>query len=54
MLQAVLDRCDQFYQSKSNWQSMFTAGLLDDEILDWLFDQFTQSGRAPNGPLASI
>lgn len=54
ILQAELERCDQFYQSKNNWQSVFTAGLLDDDILDWLFDRFAQPGRAPNGPLASV
>ena len=53
VLQAELERSDEFYDSRNNWQSVFLAGLLDDDVLDWLYERFAHPARRPNGPLAN-
>lgn len=42
---------DEALGSRNNWQSIFLGGLLDDDVVDWLFAAFHQPGRGPNGPL---
>ncbi|AKC86305.1 hypothetical protein WQ53_05470 [Pseudoxanthomonas suwonensis] len=51
LLEAELDRQDDSYESRNNWQSMFVAGLLDPPILQWLFAHLTRPGRHPDEPL---
>ncbi|TIW22876.1 MAG: hypothetical protein E5V65_02780 [Mesorhizobium sp.] len=53
ILQNELTRCDGFHESRNNWLSMFVAGLLDDDVLDWLYDQFSRPGRQANDPLVN-
>jgi hypothetical protein len=50
-LQKELTRLDDFHESKNNWLSMFVFGLLDDDVLDWLYDRFSRPGRQPDDPL---
>lgn len=42
---------DEDKVSKNSWESMFVSGLLDQHVIDWLFMQLTQPGRAPDAPL---
>lgn len=42
---------DETLGSKNSWQSMLLSGLLDGDVIDWLFASFHRPGRAPNGPL---
>ena len=51
ILEAELERRDEFYDGFNNWESVFMTALLDDHLVDWLFDRFSQAGRAPGGPL---
>lgn len=46
-----LHRQDDTFGSRNNWRSVFLAGLLDNQTLDWLFAAFDQPGREPDGPL---
>ena len=39
------------HMGKNNWDSMFIAGLLRQEVLVWLFDRFNQQGRVEDAPL---
>lgn len=53
ILIAELDRQDDTYGSRNNWRSAFLAGLLDDPMLDWLFDAFQRPGWESDGPLVA-
>lgn len=46
-----LSLLDDQHGSKNNWASVFVAGLLDDEVCNWLFQQLNAPGRAPDAPL---
>jgi len=50
-LERELERRDEFYDGFNNWESIFMTALLEDHIVDWLFDRFSRPGRAPGGPL---
>ena len=54
-LKAILEfernRQDITHGSKNNWQSVFLSGLLEDDVLDWLFAAFARPGRGADGPL---
>lgn len=50
-LRRELDRLDEFHDSRNNWNSIFLAGLLDDDVLDWLFARFNSPGRTPDSSL---
>jgi hypothetical protein len=54
VLQKELMRLDEFHESKNNWLSMFMFGLLDPDVLDWLYVQFSRPGRQADGPLLTI
>ena len=45
---------DESTGSKNSWGSMLLSGLLDNAVVDWLFDALSAPGRDPNGPLVSI
>ena len=45
---------DEALGSRNSWESIFISGLLDDDVVDWLFAAFHRPGRAPNGPLVSV
>lgn len=51
ILEKELDMLDDKHQSKNNWNSMFLAGLLDQHVLHWLFQQLHAPSRLPNDPL---
>lgn len=51
ILQMELAAHDDRYRSKNNWASIFVHGLLDEDVLDWLFDAFNRPGRMPGAPL---
>ncbi|KHS69197.1 hypothetical protein RC77_09405 [Pectobacterium brasiliense] len=51
ILEEELDMLDDTHRSKNNWNSIFMAGLLDPNVLHWLFQQIHILGRPPNGPL---
>lgn len=54
-LQATLTRelemLDKHHKGKNNWNSVFVQGLLEDDVLRWLFDRLTAPGRASKDPL---
>lgn len=45
------DRIDRSRGSKNNWDSVFISGLLDEHVLDWLFEKFSHPGRLSNSSL---
>jgi hypothetical protein len=51
ILARELERLDDVHDGKNNWNSIFMAGLLDDEVVDWLYDKFSRPDRVPNSPL---
>ena len=42
---------DEALGSRNSWHSILLSGLLEDDVVDWLFAAFHRPGRAPNGPL---
>jgi hypothetical protein len=44
-LEGELDRLDDEHRSKNNWNSIFVAGLLADDVLNWLYARLTIPGR---------
>lgn len=46
-----LDLLDSHRKGKNNWESVFVSGLLDEDVLQWLFERLTAPGRLPDGPL---
>lgn len=53
ILTGELDRQDDTHGSKNNWRSVFIAGLLDDDILNWLFAAFARPDWKPDGSLVN-
>lgn len=51
ILEHQLENFDDFHESKNNWNSMFVMGLLDDDVIDWIFARFSLPGRLPNSSL---
>lgn len=51
ILEEELDMLDDQHRGKNNWNSTFVAGLLDRNVLLWLFQRMYTPGRLPNGPL---
>lgn len=51
ILTGELDRQDNTHGSRNNWRSVFIAGLLDDDILNWLLAGFERPDWEPDGPL---
>lgn len=51
ILEAELERLDEHHESLNSWDSVFAAGLLDDDVVDWLFSKFSAPGRAPGQAL---
>jgi 5-methylcytosine-specific restriction endonuclease McrA len=45
------DRVDNSRDSKNNWDSVFRSGLLDSDVIDWLYARFARPGRLPNTSL---
>lgn len=45
ILEAERDRLDDARDSKNNWDSIFITGLLDDHVVDWLFERLTDPLR---------
>lgn len=45
------DRIDESRESKNNWDSVFLNGLLDDDVLNWLYGRFSRAARRPGGTL---
>lgn len=41
-----LERCDAAYDGPNNWDSLFMMAILEDHVVDWLFDRFCRPGRA--------
>jgi len=50
-LEEELDMLDDQHRGKNTWNSTFVAGLLERDVLLWLFWQMYTPGRLPNGPL---
>jgi hypothetical protein len=54
-LQAALGRelemLDGHHKGRNNWNSVFVHGLMDNEVLNWLFARLTAPGREPRDPL---
>lgn len=51
ILQRELERLDDIHDGRNNWNSIFVAGLLDPDVLTWLFTGFGRAGRQPDGSL---
>lgn len=51
LIQEELDLVDEAHMGKNNWDSIFVAGLLHQDVLVWLFDRFNQQDRVEDGPL---
>ncbi|WBO22725.1 hypothetical protein [Sphingomonas abietis] len=51
MIQNERDRTDDARESRNNWDSVYLSGLLDDDVIDWLYQQIGRPGRRPGGPL---
>ena len=45
------DMLDRHRKGKNNWESAFVSGLLDEDVLQWLFARLAAPGRLPDGPL---
>ncbi|UQA72236.1 hypothetical protein [Stenotrophomonas maltophilia] len=46
-----LEMLDDMHESKNNWMSVFVAGLLEEEVVAWLFDALNNPNRCHDGPL---
>lgn len=44
-------RVDYQRSSRNNWDSIFLSGLLEPEVIVWLYARLTILGRLPNAPL---
>lgn len=51
MIRSERDRTDESRESRNNWDSVFLTGLLDDDVLDWLYGRFSRGGRRPGSTL---
>jgi hypothetical protein len=45
------ERNDDYRDSKNNWDSIFLSGLLDADVIDWIFATMSRPGRSANCPL---
>lgn len=54
ILEEELATQDEAYESKNSWYSMFAAGLLDADVIDWLYLRLSQPGRADNAELVGV
>lgn len=45
------DRVDYLRESKNNWDSVFLSGLLDLDVVSWLFARISRPGRLPGSAL---
>lgn len=54
ILEEELNTVDAARESKNNWDSIFLAGLLDDPVVDWLFQRLSNPGRIPNSALDTV
>lgn len=50
-LEMELEDLDDSFYAKNNWNSIFVAGLLDEPVVDWLFQCVQRPGYELNGPL---
>ncbi|VVE04852.1 hypothetical protein PHO31112_02328 [Pandoraea horticolens] len=50
-LRRELEMLDRHHKGRNNWDSVFIHGLMQDDVLDWLFACLTRPGRAQNDPL---
>jgi len=53
-LEKELFRLDEFHESRNNWLSIFVCGLLDEDVLEWLYAQFSRPGRFRDDPLLTV
>ncbi|MEE4454402.1 HNH endonuclease signature motif containing protein [Novosphingobium resinovorum] len=51
VLERQREREDDVAESRNNWKSVFLTGLLEDEVVDWMFDHLSRPGRDPDGAL---
>ncbi|WP_027210230.1 hypothetical protein [Burkholderia sp. WSM2232] len=51
LLEHERDLTDRAHGGRNNWNSVFVTGLLDADVLQWLYDCLSAPGRDPNGPL---
>lgn len=51
MLSRELQMLDMHHKGKNNWNSVFVAGLLELDVLQWLYDRLCAPGRGANDPL---
>jgi hypothetical protein len=54
ILERELDMVDEENRGKNSWDSAFVAGLLDPDVIRWLFERLTAPGRTPDDPLTSL
>ncbi|MBC3217253.1 hypothetical protein [Serratia fonticola] len=46
-----LEQLDDLHRGKNNWDSIFIVGLLDQDVLEWVFQHISIPGRVENSPL---
>ena len=46
ILSRELERCDAAFEGRNNWDSLFMMAVLEDHVIDWLFERFSRPGRA--------
>lgn len=51
ILKEELDLRDDEFQRKNSWRSIFTHGLLDEHVVDWLFANLNRPRRKPRDSL---
>lgn len=51
VLEDERERTDESRDSLNNWDSVFLSGLIEDDVVDWIFATMTRLGRLPNTPL---
>lgn len=54
ILEQELETLDDLHESKNNWHSIFLAGLLRDDAVDWLYDRLSDPGRLANSELVTV
>ncbi|MCG5078680.1 hypothetical protein [Paraburkholderia tagetis] len=51
ILEKERELTDETRGGKNNWDSVFVTGLLDADVLHWLYLQLSRPGRGPDAPL---
>lgn len=51
LLERELELTDRTHSGRNNWNSVFVAGLLEADVLAWLFEHLTAPGRGADDPL---